>query len=1072
MSTRRFLKKIIAIILVLILLWSDCFYLGSALISLGEENDKQPKIQLAQEVSKYVPYKQGVILQIRIKMNIAYTDGTDQMPVQQTKITNVAPEYHGIKPEKAEVIAIETVATNGKDEKYVQFAEANYNYDAQKGITTIQVNNDELNIGKGEDEYYITYFYGEEAYDKYLDTTHIKDYIAQGGEIAYIQRDEESGKAKVYIVFNDGTQEEGGGQGPSMGPGDGTEPPEFEGIIVDLEETQIKLDTSATLIFKSNSGPLQTEERKEENLNLDLQISEINGYELNSNVTEMLKAQIRASQETEPVQYQLDERINISAYERVGVLESCALDLNDNGEVYIEEDGTELNLEEASYYKQTRINKKSFENIFGQDGTIEILNNSGQQLASIDKNTLADENGDYVVNYAEKISQIEIKISKPIKNGILSIKHDKTIKTDLEIEKTDNILRNNSRMCVYGENGTLQFNYFDIQLKNSQTKANLKIDKQELSVEDINTDVGLEISLNNSNFSSDLWGNVRLIVEMPEEVTDIEVTGREILYQDELDIGNVSVANLNGHKAISISLVGIQKQYVASSIIQGTTILLKTNIQIDKLAPASQNNNVNLYYYNALVTEYDNPITINIDDQEIQFGKSSTSLNYISVIGMKSIQQISEFDEKGTVISSLGSGEKLGKINILDESKTAKVNLAIINNTGNKCTDIRAIGRIPYENNKQFETGEDLGTTITAQLEEEIKILTQNSKTINIYYSENGEADTDLENTANGWKTQIDDKSKIKSYMISFEDLEVTEKIEFSYTFRIPENLEHGECLYSAFATYYTNNLQEGLIKEKKIVDKIGLTTGIGARINAEMEVSVGNGITVNEEQRIKYKITVKNTGSVVAKNVVIKNVVPEFATFIQEEQKTNALNTNIEYIYYEDTNLLEWRLGDIEVGGTIVLEFEVEINRVPTILEYYGNLKGFSSENGKYYLTTINQETGEEEKQEITEVPKIIIKNMATITCDNIEKEINTNIVENPVSKILASIKEESSINKSMYIQENQELIYSIMIESQIDTTLNNLSLNKILPEGVNYEKTEINGQEIEVNYSNDDRK
>ena len=794
MSTRIDLKKIVASILVLILLWSDFFHLGKALVSWGEEkNDEQPQIQLLQEVSKYVPYvyengEKGIILQIKIKMNIAYPDGIEKMPVQQTKITNVAPEYHGIKPEEAEVTTIETMATNGKGEKDVEFTEANYNYDEQKGITTIQVNNDELSVGNGEDEYYITYFYGEEAYDKYLDTTHVKEYSAQGGEIAYIKRDEQSGKAKVYITVRSG----GSGIGNGFNPGEGTEPPEFEGIIVDLEETQIKLETQCMVTFKKDESSVQKDERTEENLNLDLQILETNGYEVKSNVTEMLKSKIKASQETGAIPYQLDERINISAYEQVGVFESCSLDLKDNDEVYIEEDGTEVGLEGASYYKQTRISKKSFENIFGQEGTIEILDNSGQQLASIDKNTLADENGNYVVNYAEKISKIEIKISQPINNGILSIKHDKTIKTDLEIEKADKILRNNSRMRVYGENGTLQFNYFDIQLKDTQTKATLELKSPDLSTDDINQNVSLEIALNNSNLSSDLWGNSRIIVEMPEEVTNLEVTGKDILYQDELSLGKVSIINFNGHKAIDIVLVGIQKQYIASSIIQGTTILLKTNIEIDALTPASKNHNVNLYYYNNMVTEYDNPTIVNLDNQQMQVGQSTATVNYSSIIGMKSVQQISEFDENGTIISSLGSGEKLGKINILDKSKTAKINLMIINNTGNKCTDIRAIGRIPYANNKQFETGEDLGTTITTQLEETIGVLKQTNKIINIYYSENGEANTDLQNVENGWQTQIEDKSKIKSYMITMDELDVAEKIEFSYTVRIQEKLEHG----------------------------------------------------------------------------------------------------------------------------------------------------------------------------------------------------------------------------------------------------------------------------------------
>ena len=71
-------------------------------------------------------------------------------------------------------------------------------------------------------------------------------------------------------------------------------------------------------------------------------------------------------------------------------------------------------------YNRTTISKDSFDEILGQNGTITILNENSEVLATIDSSTPIDENRNIVVDYSGKEpSSIEIRTSTPVKEGDL-----------------------------------------------------------------------------------------------------------------------------------------------------------------------------------------------------------------------------------------------------------------------------------------------------------------------------------------------------------------------------------------------------------------------------------------------------------------------------------------------------------------------------------------------------------------------------------------------------------------------------------------------------------------------------
>ncbi|MFR5683258.1 MAG: hypothetical protein ACLUD1_04175, partial [Clostridia bacterium] len=91
----------------------------------------------------------------------------------------------------------------------------------------------------------------------------------------------------------------------------------------------------------------------------------------------------------------------------------------------------------SSYYTSSKIKKDNFLKLLGEDGVITILNNHGEVLARITKDSQADEEGNILVSYQNQESRITVQTSKPITEGSLEIIHTKKIKTDLEYEKED-----------------------------------------------------------------------------------------------------------------------------------------------------------------------------------------------------------------------------------------------------------------------------------------------------------------------------------------------------------------------------------------------------------------------------------------------------------------------------------------------------------------------------------------------------------------------------------------------------------------------------------------------------------
>ena len=107
------------------------------------------------------------------------------------------------------------------------------------------------------------------------------------------------------------------------------------------------------------------------------------------------------------------------------------------------------------------------------------------------------------------------------------------------------------------------------------------------------------------------------------------------------------------------------------------------------------------------------------------------------------------------------------------------INTILGNNYQSDMSNVRIIGRIPFENNKKIN-GEDLGSSFNTTLTEALKTNGVNGK---IYYSEESEPTED----SSSWQENISNFENIKSYKIVLDsNIGVGTKLDFMYNIKIP----------------------------------------------------------------------------------------------------------------------------------------------------------------------------------------------------------------------------------------------------------------------------------------------
>lgn len=682
---------------------------------------------------------------------------------------------------------------------------------------------------------------------------------------------------------------------------------------------------------------------------------------------------------------------------------------------YLTKEGHAVGGNNSTYYKNSRIKKSNFDQLLGEEGKIEIYTD-GNKVNEVNKDTVADEQGDILISYEGQVSNLELVTTKPIKEGKLIIANEKAIKSQVNynIEILKQLGKIESKMNLRS-NLTEEEYKTEINLNETITKAEIqKGDTSPLSTVIKNNNVEIRAMLRTEESKYDLYKNPYLEVELPSEITDVEINSIELLFSDELNIVAYDViTNEVGNKVICIQIEGNQTKYSAE-LGKGVNVILNTNLTLDKKS-ATVTKQIIMRYTNEKAIAFDNN------------GIATADIEIEAPTGVVTINSLANFRENQEV-TSLSSRENVGDLEILTASKIATMTIDIVNNYGTDIKEVNVLGRVPFTGNKKTD-GKALGTTFDTKLKSALRANEVNANYM-IYYTENGEATKDLQDVNNRWTTDIENIENIKSYLIVFSDytMKQSEAISFSYDIEIPEDLNHNESTFGTYTVYYDAIEENAVRKENVIAPTVGATTGEGPELEVTIEADVAKNVSVQEGQLIKYTAKVNNIGNVIAKKVKLTGIVPEVGTYMEYQQ--GDIYTPSSYVEKKDQKEIFFEKEELQVGESFALEYLVRVN-------------------------TREYEGGETDEDKETRVKDLIAK--AKVTADELEKEISTEDYVNPVEKGIYTFELNNFPTDTMVIKEGTEITYTATLRNVNNENKDNIIIKNILPEGITYKDAYI---------------
>lgn len=934
-------------------------------------------VKVSSEVTKYIPYATsngtGIILQTLVTLD--NTTSRKSLPVKNTELNVSIPTINNVKPSNITITANSTAGTNGKSNENVVFTSDNWSYNEETNTLSIHIKN-ESQIVK-------------------IDNT--ANDILKDAEKA-IKEEERyyslSGKDEYTITYS------------------------FENIdAIDNAKLTSNIEGKMETFSgdDSNSQIAQVTENYE--YTLDGQKGEIVSLETNNETKNVSKAYTYLNynnKENYEIKFNSKNIINISYKD---IVENIKIE--DKDIYYVAKDGSKYATSDAKY-KTISFQRDNLNNILGEEGTIKIVDVSGNEIATINKETSADENGNIVIDLADKnITKLSIQTSKPIADGNLIINVERAMKKSefsKEQYKTFSTLTFENTIKAkysYVESETeIATNTIQTNLRDTITKANLVIDRDSLSTIAMNNDVEMRVELNNNLEESDVYGNSTFEIEMPAYIQRMDITNTNIVYGEGLELQNVELFERDGRVYIRITLNG-QQEYLNSGVLtNGCNIVINANIQVNLFTPAMEQQ-INLTYTNSEATNY-------VSGQE--YGFTSKEISYSAPTGLLTVNTTSNYDELGSMVTSVRQGKKEDTIEIYAPAKTAKMEVIVMNNNKNTISDLAILGRIPFKGVKDIETGEDLGTTLDTKMVSKLVADSNNRGNFKIYYSENPEATRDLENAENAWKQDIDDLSKVKSYLIVPEATDYimnsAETLRFTYEYEIPGNLEHNTDIYGTFLAYYTNNTEIATVKETSTADKVGLTTGEGPQVDISLKSNLEK---VKEFEELKLTTTVTNTGKSEAKDIVVKLPIPNYTEYVSASTDKENATTSLE------DNVSVFKIESLAVNETVNLETVIKIQDAPE--------------------DTTN------------------IEAVATITVKDLQKELSTGTVSVELKQAEMAIEvmtdEDNTDGGKVIYKEGEEYFFNAYVDNLKSEELTNAIVKLKLPEEFSFVEAYMLGYE-----------
>ncbi len=550
--------------------------------------------------------------------------------------------------------------------------------------------------------------------------------------------------------------------------------------------------------------------------------------------------------------------------------------------------------------KKITIDRDNLIEILGEEGTIKVLDQKNIELGVLNKDNLQLD-----------VNQFGLKFytSKPVKEGTLNLEIDKAINPDLNYTKEtlSNATSIENKIEVFGKLQGEQISYNcivkNIGLIEPQSNATITISKDNLSTVVTNENVVITATLKKNDITDALYTDPEILITLPNQISNVILKDARLVYEDELIPVDFKMVG----KQIYLKLQGTQTEYSNIPTADGTVVRIVADLELDNLA-VNSDEKVTMQYTNVARNE---------------LKSTEADVKIIAPTGFIT-------SNEGTLSKTVSAitEDEVVEIPANDKEKQIKIGGKIVSNFKENVQGLSILGRIPsQESSKTDASEENLNSTFTTTM-----LTTINVEGIDadIYYSDNGNATYDLNNSENGWSLEAKDSSK--SYLIiPKSEVMPAQKIVFSYNAKIPQNLNYENKAYSQYSIYYNNGAKDGIEKNSISSKILSIETERLPIIKTEITASdfylndeIKNGDNIYYGEYIKYIVKATNTGRKTAQNVTLTVEKPEDSQFYVEEEIENE-DVYDNYFIYEPT--LTKTIEKIDPGETVEATYVIRVS-------------------------------------------------------------------------------------------------------------------------------------------------
>lgn len=626
-------------------------------------------------------------------------------------------------------------------------------------------------------------------------------------------------------------------------------------------------------------------------------------------------------------------------------------------------------------YISTIINKDQMLNILGQDGSVTLKN--GDTEIVLTKTAEVDGNGNIVIEHKYLINQLEITTTKPVKTGLLEVRHTKAI--------TGTYTRKQIKAIT-----TLKSGNANIEMQETVSRADLAvITEGNLSTTETNN-LTLGVVLITKGEEYDFYKNPTITIQLPSVVETVEFNTTPTIQNvnnNEITISDYKYNQTT--KEITIKLEGEQTTYPGGDLSE-LYIPLDLKVTLSKLG-TTQNGKITMTFTNQNASKY--------------YGSTNVVEKTIGIVAPSGLLK---WFNLNTNSNTSTSEETIERVLIEEAGKTLDFEITLLNNTGSDINNVNVLGKLP--------------TTVDSEdtLETVLKNITaSNGK---VYYTENTEATVDVNDDSNGWTESLTSNAKL--YLIKLDSLNNGSNYTATLKIQIPNNIQNGQKTYTEYQVIYGLEGETKTERSRRI--RVVAVSELETQLTAQVgKVTLNRGDKVKEGEVIKYTATVTNYTEQTLENVVLKAGVPEGTVAL--ELSKGLLGIEGGYVYQENV-------------------YYDELHDVKEIVKIIPTLNQEETYTMEYEVRV---------KSDIKSGTEISNKAIATYNEKTTESFEMTNILEE--ANVRVTIKRTDDISKTLVAGSTAK--YNIFIENISNETVKNLKM-EIVSDTYNVERVDKEGQ------------